>query len=206
MLRKLLAVSLFVCMAVSSAHAELFTASPATFQQPDLVSFGLGYMNFDKSQPMRKTVDFRGEYRWGLSILPIISPYFRHWDPYVQFHPWAGVETTSFGQLYGVGGFAMDWYMTHHLVLTWSEGAGLYYPGEAVRLGSFVEFRSEAEFGYRFDNGVRLTAELSHISNAKITKFNPGAEIAGVYLHMPVSQIFGTGSSTNSNGTVPTIF
>jgi hypothetical protein len=49
------------------------------------------------------------------------------------------------------------------------------------------------EIGYRFDNDTRLTAEFSHISDAKTTRFNPGAEILGVYLHVPVSVIFGTG-------------
>ncbi|MDP9127666.1 MAG: acyloxyacyl hydrolase [Pseudomonadota bacterium] len=180
-------LALFFCFFCASAVSA---AEP--IKQPDLVSFGINYMNFDKSQGNRKAADFRGEYRWGLSMLPLISPYFNRWDPYVQFHPYAGLEVTTLQQVYGSGGWAMDVYATKHLVFTWSEGVGLYWPGTAVRLGSFIEFRSMAELGWRFDNDVRLTAEVSHISNAKITRFNPGAEIAGVYLHIPVDVMMGS--------------
>ena len=183
--RLLLLVSALLLATVSIARA----AEP--IDQPALVSFGISYMNFDKTEARRQTPDFRLEYRWGLSMLPLISDYFKKWDPYIQFHPFVGGEATALAQGYAVGGWAMDWYATKHVVFTWSEGAGLYENGHAVRLGSFVEFRSQAELGWRFDNNVRLTGEISHISNAKITRFNPGAEIAGVYLHIPFENMFG---------------
>ena len=186
MFRPLFLISAFLLLTFSAARADT-----DTFKQPDLVSFGVGYRDFDKSAAKRQSADFRGEYRWGLSMLPLISPWFKSWDNAVQFHPFAGLEVGSLGQGYLTGGWAMDWYMTKHLIFTWSEGAGLYEGGNAVRLGSFLEFRSQAEFGWRFDNEVRFTAEISHISNAKITKFNPGSEIAGFYLHVPIDVICG---------------
>jgi lipid A 3-O-deacylase len=180
----------------SSAAPAPVSASPVsapadnTIQQPDLISFGLAYVDFDKQEPHRNSGDLRLEYRWGMSLLPLISSYFTKWDPYIQFHPFVGGELGTLGQLYGLGGFAMDVYVTRHWIFTWSEGAGLYYPGDAVRLGSFLEFRSQAEVGWRFDDNMRLTFEVSHISNAKITHFNPGSEMAGIYLHVPVGMLF----------------
>lgn len=88
-------------LSVSAARAE------APVKQADLISFGGGYMDFDKSEPRKQSADMRLEYRWGLSLLPLISPYFNSWDQYVQFHPYAGVEVTSRGAFYGSGGCAM---------------------------------------------------------------------------------------------------
>lgn len=199
MSRLFLLVPAFVLLSFSAVQAAPATASapapaPATnsdtFIQPDLISFGLAYDDFDKNEARRQSGDIRAEYRWGMSLLPMISSYFTKWDPYVQFHPFAGGEVGTLGQIYGLGGFAMDAYIGRHVIFTWSEGAGLYYGGDSVRLGSVLEFRSMGELGWRFDNEMRVTAELSHISNAKITKWNPGNEYAGVYLHVPVGMIF----------------
>jgi hypothetical protein len=165
--------------------------SYASTVQPDLISFGVGYMDFDKSEIHKKSADFRAEYRWGLSLLDLITPYFRTWDPYIQFHPYAGVETTSRGALYGSGGWSMDGYIYRHYIVTWTEGVGFYEPGDMKSLNSFIQFRSMLEAGYRFDNEMRLTAEISHISDAGISKHNPGAEIVGAYLHVPVGALFG---------------
>ncbi len=176
------------------AQATNSDTSTSSTAQPDLLSFGAGYYDFDKGkdQPKTNSADFRLEYRWGLSILPLVSNYFSSWDKYIQFHPYVGFETTSRGMTYGSGGWAMDGYIGRHGIFTWSEGVGLYQAGDSHSLGSFVEFRSMAELGWRFDNNMRITAALSHISNAGLTKHNNGAEIAGMYLHVPVSLIAGT--------------
>lgn len=190
MFRSLLLVAAFVLISGTTVSAATFPSGTPE-DQPALVSFGINYINFDKTQARRQGMDFRGEYRWGLSMLPLVSNYFKSWDPYVQFHPWAGVEATSLAQAYGAGGWAMDWYISKHYVFTWQEGVGLFDSGNAVRMGSVIEFRSQGEVGYRFDNNVRFSFEVSHISNAKITKFNPGSEIAGFYLHIPFENMVG---------------
>jgi hypothetical protein len=181
----ILALAFFSAASAHAAPAQQAPADP--FKQPDLVSFGGSYMNFDKTESHRQAADFRFEYRWGLSMLPLISPWFKSWDEYVQFHPFAGVETTSLGALYGLGGWAMDWKFLHHGVFTWSEGVGLFYNGDMRPMGSVLQFRSQGELGWVFDNQMRMTAQISHISDAKITQRNPGAEIVGVYFHVPIS-------------------
>lgn len=171
---------------VAGALLEPVTSYAAT---PDLLSLSLGYANFDKTESHRKSADMRLEYRWGLSLLPQISTSFKGFDRYMQFHPFAGVETSSLGVLYGLGGFAADIPLPGSFVLTWSEGAGLYYPGYSARMGSALEFRSQGELGWNFESGMRASFYVSHISNAKITEWNPGSEIAGFYLHIPLSKV-----------------
>jgi hypothetical protein len=172
----------------------LFAAGEARAQwpaQPDLLSAGVGLFDALPSSEREEAIDFRAEYRWGLSLLPLTSPYFASWDPYFQIHPSVGVETSSRGQLYGFYGFVFDVPIGPHLVISPQESAGLYYGGDGKRLGSFVEFRSQFEAGWRFDNEVRLTGFICHESNAKLTTSNHGEETIGVYLHLPTSLFFG---------------
>jgi len=176
-----------------AAHAEtpqtnsdplLAQAQPST-KSPDLLSFGLGYVDFDKSEPRTHEGELRLEYRWGYSLWGVQNSWLDF-----GIHPIAGGQASTRGQLYGFGGFAFDLLTWRHLVFTESEAVGLFDSGNAKPLGSFIEFRSMAELGWRFDNDVRTTVEISHISNAGLTKHNPGEETAGVYLHVPVSAIF----------------
>lgn len=184
-MRRLLVAALFLAFCISTpVHA-------APSDQPDLISLEGGYMNFDKSQPKKKSADFRLEYRFGVSLLPLISSSFGGGDQALQFHPFIGYETTSRDMQYGLGGFAMDWAFSKHGIFTWSEGVGYLDSGNMANMGCTTQFRSQAELGYRFDNNMRVTAEFSHISNAKLTTVNPGAEVLGLYFHIPVSSLVG---------------
>lgn len=169
-----------ILLCFTAAHAQIL-------RQADLFSTSVGYMDFDKTESHLESADFRFEYRWGTSLLPMIRPSWHRFDTNVQIHPIFGFETTSRGALYGVGALGLDLYMGPHGIFTWSEGAGLFYPGAMRPMGSVVEFRSQVEVGWRFSDQTRLTLQASHISNAHITYRNPGAEIAGLYLHIPVS-------------------
>jgi len=157
---------------------------------PNVVSLGAGWFDFDKNSPQKEALDMRAEYRWGASLLPMVHNYFTGWDKYFQVHPMVGLETTHRGQVYGFGGFAFDVLLGRHVILTESENVGLYYRGDGKRLGSFVEFRSQLEAGWRFDNEMRATAFVSHISNAGLTDLNPGANSFGAYLHIPTRILF----------------
>ena len=187
-MRRLFAALLALAMLTSvSAHAAPAKSTPmaapaASTSEPDLISFAVGYMDFDKSEPKRQSADFRLEYRFGYTFIG---------GKELGFHPFLGFETTSRNMMYGLGGFAMDWNFMHHGIFTWSEGVGYLDSGDMKSMGGTLQFRSQAELGYRFDNDMRITAEFSHISNAKLTRVNPGAEILGVYVHVPTNYFFG---------------
>lgn len=161
--------------------------------QPDLLGFSAG--RFDAlrdNDRTKRAIDFRVEYRSGLSLLPRIAPQtFSGWDKTFQIRPMAGIEATSDGALYGYGGFVFDIFLTKNIFLSPSEVVGLFYRGNGKRLGSFVEFRSTIEAGYRFDNNMRLSASLGHISNAGLTSYNPGTEIISGHVYIPTDWVFG---------------
>lgn len=194
MLRKSLLILALLLLPLAGAHAATLPSSssaPMTsvdtpMVQPDLISFGASYIDFDKTEHRTRSAEFRLEYRWGASLYSAHNDWFNF-----GIHPMAGAEVSTRSQLYGFGGFGFDLLFWKHLVFTESEVVGLWDSGDAKPLGSTIEFRSQAELGYRFDNDMRLTAQISHISNAGLTKRNPGEEIVGAYLHVPVNMLFG---------------
>lgn len=167
---------------VAPVPAAPASATPA--RDPDLLSFGLGYMDFDKTQDNSRSADYRFEYRFGYTFIG---------GHELGFHPFLAFESSSLQELYGLGGFNMDWNFANHGVFTWGEGIGYLDSGHHRSMGGTMQFRSQAEVGYRFDNDMRITAQFGHISNAKTTRINPGSEIIGAYVHIPTTMLFGCG-------------
>jgi len=158
---------------------------------PDYLSLGGGIYNFDKKRDDRVSRDYRLEYRFGYSLLPHISDVFDSFDRYVQIHPVIGFEANGKGAFYANAGMTLDVPFLHYGIFTWGESLGAFGVGDDVRtLGSILQFRSQVEVGLRFDNDIRLTGFISHLSNAHLVNDNPGAEIVGAYLHIPLT-IFG---------------
>ena len=163
--------ALILAVVVSGAVGAL---TPKAAADESLLSFGIGYYDiFDDEE----AVDFRAEYRAGFGFFDFI-------------HPWGGLEVTSDGAVFGVGGLLLDIDLGEKLVLTPSFGAGLYDDGEGKELGNTVQFRSQIELGYRFGGGSRVSLAISHISNASLGDDNPGTEIATLYYHVPISSLF----------------
>ena len=137
---------------------------------PSFLTLGLGY--FDMNKQDNEAVDFRLEYR--------------HGQKFWIFKPWIGVEATSDGAVYGAAGVLIDVFLGNRVVLTPSFGAGYYEEGDGKDLGHEIEFRSQIEVSYRFDDRSRLGLAFSHISNASIGADNPGVEILNVYYSIPL--------------------
>ena len=163
-------------------------ATPAqAAASPDYISAGFGGYNFDKSDS-RRSVDYRLEYQWGLSLLPRIADSFNSVEPFLQVHPTVGFEGNTRGSIYSHGGFNLDIPFLRHGVFTWGEEVGLFDRGNDARgLGSVLQFRSQLELGWKFNNDLRLSGFISHMSNAGIFADNPGAEILGIYVRVPTS-------------------
>ncbi|MDD2324544.1 MAG: acyloxyacyl hydrolase [Alphaproteobacteria bacterium] len=168
----------------------LSVAAPAQAagRQPDLLSFGAGWQEVLINTPYRNGGDFRLEHRWGVSLLSALSDGFTSTDEWFQLHPYLGVETSTRKQFYGHGGLVLDFLIGRNIVVSPNFAVGYYNQNQGKRLGHPLEFRSTFEAGFRFDNEVRVTAYLSHISTANIGERNPGVEMAGLYLHLPASK------------------
>jgi len=162
---------------------------------PALISFGAGqydqtvinpgfvFLKVSDQDKHKQAVDFRGEYRFGTSLISAI-------EPYAKLKPWVGAEATSDGAIYGVGGILID-VPLGPIVFTPSFGVGLYSGGGGKDLGSPIEFRSMVELGYQFENQSRFSVAYSHISNANISQTNPGSNILSAYYHIPATWLLG---------------
>ncbi len=157
---------------ILAVAAHLGAAAPARADgdDPSFLVFGLGYYDMNKQDDT--AADFRLEYR--------------HGEKFWIFKPWVGVEGNSDGAFYGAAGVLVDVYFGTRVVLTPSFGAGLYANGSGKDLGHAVEFRSQIELSYRFDDRSRLGLAFSHISNASIADENPGVEVLNIYYSLPL--------------------
>lgn len=135
------------------------------------INFAIGYYDvFDKQDG----IDFRVEYRPD-SVVFIDN-----------LKPWAGVEVTSEGSIWAGGGLLYDWNFTPSWYLTPSFGVGLYTNGGSDKdLDHPIEFRSQLEVSYEFENTNRLGVSLSHMSNAGLSNDNPGTEVVSLNYSIP---------------------
>ncbi|WP_161958755.1 acyloxyacyl hydrolase [Ferruginivarius sediminum] len=140
---------------------------------PAYLSVGAGW--YDLVDGEDEAADFRLEYRHDEGIWLV--------------KPWAGLELTGDGGLWAGGGALIDVDLGKHIVLTGATGVGAYEEGSGKDLGSTLEFRSQAEVAWRFDDRSRLALAFSHISNAGIGDDNPGTEIVTLYYHLPIGRL-----------------
>ncbi len=97
-------------------------------------------------------------------------------DKFDIFKPFAGFMATVDGAYYTYSGILTDIDLTEHFVLTPSFAPGIYAKGDGKDLHFALEFRSQIEFSFRFNNSSRIGISLSHMSNASLGSENPGAE------------------------------
>ena len=145
----------------ASAGAQLSVGSPS---DPPRVAFGAGAFDItpDNGNSARTAAEFHGEYHFG-DVLWFVSPFI-------------GVMATSNAAFYGYGGFGIDINFSPNVVLTPNVAGGFFDRGSGTNLGSWWEFRTGVELAWRFDNMSRLGIAISHMSNAGLTKRNPGAQ------------------------------
>ena len=166
-----LGVILLLALGIATAPpatAQIALGSFVTLGSPaDPPSIGTGAGVFDINPDPKKTgaarrAQLQGEYRFG-DVLWIFSPF-------------VGLMGTSAGAFYGYAGFGFDINFGANWVVTPTFAGGYWYRGEGLNLGSWWEFRSGAEFDYRFANRSRLGLAFYHMSNAGLTKQNPGEQ------------------------------
>lgn len=161
---------------VLAIYATETDNSPLSTNTVPLAGFGVGGFDVLDSDERNPAVDFRFEYRFGQPL-------------WYVFKPLIALQGTSDGSGGAFAGVVADWIIDDHWVIAPSFAAGFWGRGNGKDLGYGLEFRSQIEMGYRFDNDWRLTGAFSHISNADLGSSNPGVEIANVYLHIPADKI-----------------
>ena len=156
------------------AAALLIWAQPATADDPDFLTLGLGYFDYDDDDD---AAEFRLEYR-------------SDWDRWFV-RPFSGLLVTTDSGLFGYGGILLDVFWGKSIVTTPSFAVGYFSDGNGKDLGASIEFQSRLEIAYRFANRSRLGLAISHISNAGSEDRNPGANSISAYYSVPFDKILG---------------
>ena len=116
---------------------------------------------------------------------------YRSDKKFFYLKPFAGIDVNFDygGMVYA--GVLMDIYLGRRIVVTPTFAPGIYWQGDSKDLGYPVEFRSMLEVSYRFDNRSRLGVAFGHISNASLSKDNPGTELFLLTYSHPFPDLFG---------------
>lgn len=159
------------------ALAAVGATSPAravdlTTPDPSYVTFGVGPYNVLRE---KKEVQGRVEYRFS--------------DQFFYLKPQVGILGTDQKSVYAYAGVRLDVYLTDHVVVTPNFDLGYWAKGDGKNLGSWMEFKSGGEIAYRFDDHSRLGIAFDHMSNAGLTKSNPGVESLVVLYSYPLGSV-----------------
>jgi len=130
---------------------------------------------FDAVQLEDETEEVRVEYRYDL-------------DWYLK--PMGGLMLTADQAAHVFMGVYAEYFFTDNFYVSPSFAPGIFMKGQGKDLGHVVQFRSQLDLGWRFDNALRLSVSLNHISNAGLGKFNPGSETVAVTLSFPLHGYF----------------
>ena len=161
-------------LGVGAMLAAGSSGAQAASQDGDLLAFSAAY--FDVNQRDEDAGEFRVEFRADE----------RMWI----FKPFGGAMATTDGALHGFAGVLIDIPLWDRIYITPSFAPGLYHDGKGKDLFYTLEFRSQIEISYRFQNGHRLGASFNHISNANLGNDNPGVESAALTYIVPFDAIF----------------
>jgi len=157
----------------AAAAALVATLALATAARAEdtkgLVAIGVGAFDFLHNNT---AAEFRGEYRFANGF------YF--------IKPVVGAFGTTDSSVYVYGGLRADFIFFDHYVVMPVATVGYYDRGSGKDLGSHAEFKTGVELAYRFDNAMRLGIAFDHVSNAGLTKRNPGEENLLLMVSVPI--------------------
>ena len=160
--------------------------------EPDALAFGAGY--YDVLRAMRNKPD--------AMTAGLLNLEYRSDKKLWYFRPQIGAWATNQGSAYVYAGIRLDVFIGNRFVFTPSFSPGLYIDGNGKDLGFPVEFRSSAEFAYRFDDYSRISLGIAHLSNASLSKVakdspiagngkNPGVETLTLSYSVPIRNLLG---------------
>jgi len=142
--------------------------------EPDFLNVALG--GYDVHDD-RTAVEARLEYRSDLELS--------------IFRPFTGFMATNDRSMYGYGGVLVDLFFGRRFVMQPSLAIGAYAKGSGKDLGHWIQFRTQLEMAWRFDDQSRLGLSLSHMSNAHLSSNNQGTEAVMLNYAVPFDRIAG---------------
>ena len=160
-------------LSIFTLSLALALPGAAYADDPDFLTIGAGFFDFNRQKD--QGAEFRVDYRSD----------FKLW----HFKPFLTAAGVSNGMTFIGGGILLDIYFGRRFVVTPSF-APTWWRGKTdeLDLGHGLEFRSQIEFAYRFDDRSRLGIAISHSSNASISDTNPGTETLLVNYSYPLGK------------------
>ncbi len=151
-----------------------FSFVSAKADDPSFLTTGVGLFDFNREKD--EGLEFRFDYRSDKKV----------W----HFKPLATAAIVTNGMSFIGAGLLLDVYFGNRFVVTPSF-APTWWQGKTddLDLGHGLEFRSQIEFAYRFDDRSRLGLGISHSSNASIGDKNPGTETLMLNYSYPFGEI-----------------
>ena len=110
---------------------------------------------------------------------------YRSGERFWVFQPFGGVMATTDEAFHAYAGVLVDLELGNGFYLTPSFAPGYYHDGDGKDLGYDLQFRSQVELAYQFENKVRLGVSINHISNASLSENNPGTESLALTVAIP---------------------
>ena len=136
-------------------------SNTAKADDPSFLTMGVGAFDFnrEKDRGMELRFDYRSDHKiW-------------------EFKPFLTGAVVTNGMSFFGGGVLLDVYFGNRVVVTPSFAPTLWHgKTDDLDLGHVLEFRSQIEFAYRFDDRSRFGLAVSHSSNASLSDTNPGTE------------------------------
>ncbi len=138
---------------------------------PAFWSFSAGWfdINKQKNEAFEGRIEYRDDHKFWI------------------FKPFGGVMATSDRAFHVFAGVLTDFYFGRRWVVTPSFAPGWYHEGDGKKISDGIQFRSQLEVAYRFDDRSRLGISINHISNAGINDPNPGSETLALTYSIPTS-------------------
>lgn len=153
------------------ACASNVRAADGMSDDPAFISLGAGYFDFNRKKDEGGSIrlEYRSDYKLWV------------------FKPFAAIDYATTGHGFVGAGILMDIYFGNRFVLTPSFAPHFYWGGDRkLDLDYPIEFRSQLEAAYRFDDRSRLGLAISHYSNASLGDTNPGTEVLTLYYSVPL--------------------
>lgn len=177
-------------MTAGLAFALPAHAQDATTPSDRIGNWKIGALAYTTGDVPETTVsDLHNKVRIGSSLLPKL-------EPFADVRPWVSMSPPAVdGSLHGMGGILIDVPLGSSFVFTPSVGAGtLPRPARTAREpGAAVEFRSQLELGYEFENKSRFSLGYSRIDTTGSPADSGGSanNVFGFYYRLPFGALAG---------------
>lgn len=99
--------------------------------------------------------------------------------------PFVGVMANADRAFMLYGGLMYDIVLFDKFFITPSFAPAIYFKGKSKNLDFIIEFRSQIEVTALLDDGTRFGFSFNHISNGRLSLYNPGVESFAVTYIVP---------------------